>query len=109
MLKSVTNNCLEIFKKVKNIDDCYNINIQGRKMKKCYKCGKVVAANENNCPYCGVTLLGLEYCPKCNSKLQDEPEFCSNCGTKIHTICRNCKKKLVGNPKMCPYCNTMLR
>ena len=37
-------------------------------MKKCYKCGQVVASNEDNCPYCGVILRALDYCPKCNGR-----------------------------------------
>lgn len=61
-------------------------------MKKCFKYGQAVASNEKNCPYCRVTLRGLEYCPKCNSKVDGDPEFCSNCGARLYTICISCKK-----------------
>ena len=77
-------------------------------MRKCYRCKKVIASNEKNCPYCGVSLAGLEYCPKCNSKIEGEPDFCSNCGQKLRIVCLNCKKKLIGTPTICPYCNSLI-
>ena len=81
----------------------------GAIMKKCYRCGKIIASNEKKCSYCGVSLLGLEYCPKCSTKIDGEPDFCSNCGQQLRTNCPSCGKKLVGSPNTCPYCNSLLR
>jgi hypothetical protein len=77
-------------------------------MKKCFKCGQVVASNEKNCPYCGISLKSIEYCPECNTKIDGTPDFCSNCGERLCTVCNNCKKKIIGSPDTCPYCEALL-
>jgi len=78
-------------------------------MKKCFKCGQVIPFNENKCPYCGTTVKSVEFCPNCNARLEDNPDYCSNCGEKLYTICSGCRKKIPGSPKKCPYCETLLR
>lgn len=77
-------------------------------MKKCLKCGKVVPSNEDKCPYCNTNLKSLDFCPKCNAKLEPNSEFCSNCGQPLYTTCLFCRKKIVGSPDKCPYCGVLI-
>jgi len=48
-------------------------------------------------------------CPKCGGNLEGDPDFCTNCGTKLFIICGGCGKRLTEVPRLCPNCGVMLK
>ncbi|RLI90037.1 MAG: hypothetical protein DRO65_03525 [Candidatus Altiarchaeales archaeon] len=52
---------------------------------KCPKCGMIVDARFNYCPYCGAQLPkpGVRYCPNCGAQVPPNAKFCPNCGKQL--------------------------
>jgi hypothetical protein len=47
-------------------------------------------------------------CPNCEKKVQQDFEFCPNCGTKLRITCPSCGKPTTAGWKVCPYCEAKL-
>lgn len=65
-------------------------------LKECNNCGKVIQMESKFCQHCGVEQPQIEVvetkpeeqpegniCSKCNTKCEDDAEFCPNCGEKL--------------------------
>ena len=47
-------------------------------------------------------------CPSCEKKVQQDFEFCPNCGIKLRVTCQSCGKPTTAGWKVCPYCEAKL-
>ena len=50
---------------------------------KCLKCGEELDEESNFCTNCGYK-IAITKCPKCNEHLEGDELFCSNCGYKLN-------------------------
>jgi len=66
---------------------------------KCPKCNAEIENDANFCPECGSKIETFVFCANCGAKLEEGATFCSNCGEKIEQMSTD-----VQETKSCPYC-----
>jgi len=52
-------------------------------VKKCPKCGHTLDEDANFCSNCGYALKGPDKCPHCGADLPPGAKFCTKCGEKV--------------------------
>ena len=45
-----------------------------------------------------------EKCPRCKQPLDEDWNYCPQCGARLSIICKNCNRLLRPDQKRCPYC-----
>lgn len=76
---------------------CQNCgNIQSKTIKRCLKCSELIVVDVDN-------EVNRRLCPNCQSPLEDDQCFCTNCGVKIENDVKTEMKDELFNK--CPNCN----
>lgn len=87
----------------------------------CPICGEEIFSDYTACPYCGTTLVDIEYgippqveekekpkantiCRKCGAELPEGSVFCGKCGTPVKRVCPKCQTELNDEQEYCPSC-----
>lgn len=66
-----------------NIDNCHESVANDRDGIKCPKCNSDIGDDYEFCTECGVNIKNYNKCPKCKKQISEDMNWCSHCGEKL--------------------------